>query len=61
MPMQMGKESRKAQFLPAFERSKPDTRRQDGLVTETYQRVGVREALMRLASAGLDRGAAAAV
>jgi len=59
----MGKESREHD-LSAEERAFVERRRQelrqDGLVTETYRRVGVREALMRLASAGLDRDTAAA-
>ncbi|WP_152536139.1 hypothetical protein [Mesorhizobium loti] len=45
----------------AFVERRRQELRQDGLVTETYRRVGVREALMRLASAGLDRDTAAAV
>jgi len=45
----------------AFVERRRQDLRQDGLVTETYRRVGVREALMRLASAGLDRDTAAAV
>ena len=59
----MGKESREHD-LSAEERAFVERRqelRQDGLVTETYRRVGVREALMRLASAGPDRDTAAAV
>ncbi|RUX90258.1 MULTISPECIES: hypothetical protein [unclassified Mesorhizobium] len=38
----------------AFVERRREALRQDGLVTETYRRAGVREALMRLASAGLD-------
>ncbi|MGX9048700.1 hypothetical protein [Mesorhizobium sp. 14Argb] len=45
----------------AFVERRRQELRQDGLVTETYRRVGVREALMRLAWAGLDRDTAAAV
>ena len=45
----------------AFVERRRQDLRQDGLVTETYRRIGVREALMRLASAGLDRDTAAAV
>ena len=38
----------------AFVERRREALRQGGLVTETYRRAGVREALMRLASAGLD-------
>ncbi|MFD1986222.1 hypothetical protein ACFSOZ_27630 [Mesorhizobium newzealandense] len=37
----------------AFVERRREALRKDGLVTETYRRVGVREALTRLASAGL--------
>ena len=45
----------------AFVERRRQELRQDGLATETYRRAGVREALMRLASAGLDRDTAVAV